>query len=442
MKFLLPKFFDLFLAVRHLRFARRRAVQTFTALAGVVGIACGVAVLIFAQALAHGFRDELQTKILRGTAHLTIQRVDGAAFDEREVRDLKARVRGVAGVTEVSATSYTGALLSGRDASSYAIVRGVERDAPRRMSEIKETVVAGSFELLSQSYVPQSKDDLKDSISSAAKDSAASSTASDDVSRAVVTAVLIGDELARRVGLKVGDEAELITSDAASTVDLFASKPRVLRVRVAGIFRTGLSDYDATWIYAPVEIIGRPAIVSVETTDIYDTSNAVVRVRRLLGEKFTVIDWRETNQALFAALTLERRVVSLIIALVMFVAALNITTTLMLGVVERRAEIAVLRVLGARGRNILQIFLLEGLLIGSIGAGAGVVFGVGACIVANRFELIKLPADVYSLSFVPLHLRAWDVLLAAGLALALALLATVYPVRAALRVKPSEILRG
>lgn len=396
----------------------------------MIGIACGVAVLIFAQALARGFREELQSKILRGTAHLTIQKADGAAFDERELRDLKARVRDVAGVVEVSATSYTGALLSGRDGSSYAVVRGVERDAPRRATEIEQTIVAGSFEPLMRSYVLASKDTTKDLLSS------------NDTSRDESAAILIGDELARRVGIKVGDGAELITTDVTNALDLLALKPRVRRVRVVGMFRTGLSEYDATWIYAPLEIIGGASIVSVETTDIYDTSNTVARVRQVLGEKFTVTDWREANRPLFAALTLERRVVTLIIALIMFVAALNITTTLMLGVVERRAEIAILRVLGARGRNILKIFLLEGLLIGAIGACVGVVFGVGACIVANRFELIKLPADVYSLSFVPLHLRAWDVAFAAGLALVLALLATAYPVRAALRVKPAEILRG
>jgi lipoprotein-releasing system permease protein len=443
----------MFLALRHLRFARRSSARAFTALAGLAGVACGVAALIFAQALARGVRDELQDKILRGTAHITVQRADGAKFDERETRDLKVRLSQLSDVLEVSATEYAGALLQGRSAAGYCLLRGVDASAPRKRLEIQKTIIAGASDELF-------------------KPSANAPSPNDE------TPILIGAELAAHTGLtRAGDTGEIVSLDDlnasfnvlssdvssanASGFDVSSSNnsrssvsslseqrfdsstlmPNVRRVRVVGVFRTGLADYDASWIYAAQDALGKPTALSVETRDIERAPQIADEIRVQLGQNYAVTDWRAANASLFAALSLERRVVTIIVALIMFIAALNITTTLMLAVVERRAEIAVLRVLGARAANILRIFLFEGLIIGIIGALAGALVGVGACLIANRFQLIRLPPEVYSLAFAPLHLRASDVAFAAGLALVFALLATLYPLRAALRVKPLEILR-
>ncbi len=164
-------------------------------------------------------------------------------------------------------------------------------------------------------------------------------------------------------------------------------------------------------------------------------------MREALGPTWAAVDWREANRPLFEALALERRTVALIIMLITVVAALNITTTLALVVVERRADIAVLSTVGARAPSVTLLFMIEGAVIGAVGALAGVALGLAACWAAERFQLVRLPPDVYSLSAVPLHPHAADVLAAALAAFAVSLLATLYPAWQAARVRPAEVLR-
>ncbi|MBA3247443.1 MAG: ABC transporter permease, partial [Pyrinomonadaceae bacterium] len=204
-----------------------------------------------------------------------------------------------------------------------------------------------------------------------------------------------------------------------------------------------------SWLYvalpAAANIAGLPAgsapVISVETRDIYQTSEVAARVRQVLGNEFTIVDWQEANRPLFAALALERRVVALIIALVMLVAALNITTTLVLVVVERRAEIAILGALGARPLSIMLIFMLEGAIIGAIGSILGLALGLTACFIGDRYALVRLPAEVYALESIPFHPRLSETLLAALVAFLICLVATIYPARSAARTRPVEALR-
>ncbi|HEX8719126.1 MAG TPA: FtsX-like permease family protein, partial [Pyrinomonadaceae bacterium] len=206
---------------------------------------------------------------------------------------------------------------------------------------------------------------------------------------------------------------------------------------------------DAAWAYVSLEDAARVAggrlktgVVSVEVADVYAAGEAAARVRGALGgEGWTTVDWREANRPLFEALALERRTVALIIMLITVVAALNITTTLALVVVERRADIAVLATLGARAPSVTLVFVFEGAIVGAAGALAGVVAGLAACVAVDRFGLVRLPADVYALSAVPLRPHAWDVAAAALAAFAVSLLATVYPAWQAARVRPAEVLR-
>ncbi|HEX8476277.1 MAG TPA: ABC transporter permease [Pyrinomonadaceae bacterium] len=423
--------YEFFLALRYLRVGRgRRGAAQVTALAALVGIACGVAALVLALALANGFRDELQDKILRGTAHLTVMREDGQA--SADWRATLTKLRGVEGVADAAATTYTGALLSGADGAAYAVVRGVDAESARTLSEIRRTLVDGTVESLFRETTP--------------------TTAGEQATSEVVVEIVVGAELAERTGLRrVGDEGWMVSvvgtaSEKPSEGMAFA--PHASRVRVAGVFRSGLYDYDASWVYVSLATAGRvggtPArasVISVEVTDIYDVERVAGRVRATLGEDWTTVDWREANRPLFAALALERRTVAVIIGLIMLVASLNITATLVLVVVERRADIAILSALGARPRNITVIFMLEGAIIGALGALAGVALGLAACLVANHFELVKLPADVYSLSAITLRPVARDVALTALAAFVISLLATLYPARIAARLRPATVLR-
>jgi lipoprotein-releasing system permease protein len=227
--------------------------------------------------------------------------------------------------------------------------------------------------------------------------------------------------------------------------------PRARRVRVAGIFRSGLYEYDSSWVYLALadameleggaRASGGASLISIETADIYRTAETAARIAELFGAGFKTVDWQEANAPLFAALQLERRTVALIIALIMFVAALNITTTLALVVVERRADIAILSAMGARARSVMFVFICEGAIIGATGAGLGVALGLAACFLGDHYKLVSLPADVYSLSAIPFHPRARDVVLAALSAFVVSLLATIYPARAAAQLRPAEALR-
>ena len=384
-----------------------------TSLIAVVGITVGVAALIVALALANGFRDEMRDKILRGTAHLTVMRSDGEPISDYQ--EIAARVAAVPGVVSATGTSYDGAVIVGKRGSAYAVLRGVDVDSAQATTEISRTLVAGSvehvFEVSSTSDLPP---------------------------------VVLGSELAARTGLTPGDITDVISAHAG----ISSANGNRRRVRVAGIFRSGLFEYDSTWIYLPLEAASAvsseahtAAVIGVQVDNINDVKTITARVKQLLGSSYTSVDWQEANRPLFTALALERRIGVVIIGLIIFIAALNITTTLILVVVERRRDIAILNTMGATTSSIMSIFVFEGAIVGLIGAAGGVLLGAVAVLVANRFQLISLPADVYSISNVPLSLNVRDLVLAALVAFALSVLATVYPARAAARIRPAEMLR-
>ena len=426
--------FELFLALRYLRMRRGRRVVKWTAGAALVGIACGVAALVVALALANGFRDELRDKILSGTAHVTVTREGGASVEQ--TRAVVARVRAVEGVTDAAPTTYEGVLLSGPEGAAYAVLRGVDAGSRRAREVVRRTLVAGAVEPLFEG--------ARVGGAGAAEDGRG---VADEASEAPVQ-IVVGEELAARTGLgRVGAEGWAVTGERAQGGLGF--EPRATRVRVAGVFRAGLYDYDAAWAYVSLDDAARvageglkSAVLSVEVADVYAAGETAARVRRELGGAgWATVDWREANRPLFAALELERRTVALIIMLIMLLAALNITTALALVVVERRADIAVLGALGAGARSVTTIFMIEGAALGLAGALAGVALGLSACAAANHFGLVRLPPDVYSISAVTLRPHAADVVWPALAAYAVSLLATVYPALQAARVRPAEALR-
>lgn len=426
-----------------------------TALAAILGVAFGVAALVVALALANGFRDEMRDKILSGTAHLTLMRRDGQPMTD--FRSLVARARNAPGVREAAATTYGGALLSGPNSSAYAVLRGVESGSDWTTREIRRTLIEGTLDPLLNGPSPSNgssqingpaERERQSSSSGAPSPRAPAVTSFDEVpSEAALPSVVIGSELAERTGLRAGDLGQLVSGEG--TLTPLGLAPRYRRVRVAGIFRTGLYEYDATWVYISLadasSFAGWPTsgatAISLQVSDIYESARIAAGVRAALGEAYTTIDWQEANRPLFAALALERRMGLFIITLIILVASLNITTTLVLVVVERRADIAILSAMGARDLSIMSVFMIEGAAIGAIGAASGISLGLLACLLGNHYRLVSLPADVYSISNVPFHAHARDVALAALVALILSLLATLYPARAAARMRPAEALR-
>jgi len=362
-------------------------------MAAVLGICMGVAALIVAFALSNGFRDEMRDKILQGTAHMSVLRADGRPIDD--YAELARRLREVDGVVSASATTYDGALARGSKGSGYAVLRGIENDsqASRWLSE-------GSFAPLF--------------------------AASDQIPNAV-----IGTDLAARLGVSVGDVFQLLPANDTAT----------RRLRVAGTFRSGLFEYDSTWIYVAFDNNHAASVMSVQVSDADNVKQVAANVSKVLGNSYTIIDWQQANQPLFSALALERRMGLFIIGLIIAIATLNITTMLILVVVERRRDIAILSALGATHAGVMLVFIIEGAVVGAIGAISGVVLGVALCLIGNHYKLVSLPADVYSISNVPLTPRPAEMFFAALVAFGLSVLATIYPARAASRLRPVEALR-
>ena len=394
--------YEVFLAFRYLRSRRKRRLARATSVAAVLGICMGVAALIVAFALSNGFRDEMKSKILEGTAHMSVVRVDGRAMENHA--ELAQRLREVSGVVSASATTYDGALARGSKGSGYAVLRGVENVGPasRWLNE-------GTFEpLFAAGELPNA---------------------------------IVGIDLAARLGVSVGDVFQVLpASEQAGTA------PR--RLRVAGTFRSGLFEYDSTWIYVAFDTASMLAgdnhaasVMSVQVADADNVKQVAANVAKVLGNGYTIVDWQQANQPLFSALALERRMGLFIIGLIIAIATFNITTMLILVVVERRRDIAILSALGATRAGVMLVFIVEGAVVGAIGALAGVALGFVLCLIGNHFKVVSLPADVYSISNVPLTPRATEMLFAALVAFLLSVLATIYPAHAASRLRPVEALR-
>lgn len=374
--------FELKLAYKYFR-ARRKSLARFTSVVAIIGIGAGVASLIVAQALARGFADEMRDKILANTAHISVFLKDGSKIDNHP--EISETVKNIENVREVLPTAYENSLIIGETETSYAILKVNDR------SNLKGSRIA------------------------------------------------VGARLAEKLNLKIGGEAEIVTLENQTPS----------RVRIAETFETGLYDYDSVWIYVSPEKFAQlhgqpqftPSILNVSVRDIYASGETAAKIRRQLGENFKVVDWQEANRPLFAALSLERKVAFAVIGLIIFIAALNITTTLALLVGERRLDIAILRTCGATTRSLITIFLVEGLFLGFIGIFAGVVLGLAGCFFGNYFKIISIPAEVYSLNYIPLRPEISSILPIILTTFFLCLTACLYPALKASRIKPLENLR-
>jgi lipoprotein-releasing system permease protein len=390
--------FELNLAVKYFR-AKKKSLARFTSFAAVAGIAAGVASLIFAQALSRGFSDEMRDKILANSAHVSVY--SNAETEIENWREISESLKNNENITRITPTAFGSAILMSANSTNYAVLRA-EGSANENVGEKNGEI--WNFELRT---------------------------------------VSIGAELAAKSGLKAGDIADIITIKTDDST-------KQTTVRVEGVFRTGIYEYDSTQIIVSPKDFARfhdkrdfaPTHLNVSVKNIYESDAIAAQVRETLGENFRVIDWQEANRPLFAALSLERKVALAIISLIIFIAALNITTTLALLVNERRFDIAILRTCGARSRSLIMIFLLEGLFLAFIGIFSGVVLGLLACFLGNRFKLISLPAEVYSLSYIPLRPDFTNVSIIVFIAFILSLIATAYPAIRASRIKPMENLRN
>lgn len=396
--------YEVFLAFRYLRSRNKRKLARATSIAAILGVCMGVAALIVALALSNGFRSEMREKILQGTAHLSVLRSDGGPIENHS--ELATRLRQIEGVLSASATTYDGTLAYGSKQSGYAVIRGVENESGQA-AQAQRWLVEGSFAPLFES--------------------------SDTPS------VVVGSEFASRIGVSVGNTFSI------AAIGIQGVRPML---RVAGIFRSGLFEYDSTWIYVDFKTANAltdadhtASVMTVQVQDADDVKQVAANVSKTLGNAYTIVDWQQANQPLFAALALERRMGLFIIGLIIAIGTLNITTMLILVVAERRRDIAILNALGATRLGVMLLFVIEGAVVGAVGAITGVLLGIAACFMGNYCKLVSLPADVYSISNVPLINKPAEMFLAALIAFLLSVLATIYPAWTASHMRPVEALR-
>lgn len=414
--------FEFFIALRYLRAKRRQAAVSVITGVAIAGIAVGVAALIIALALATGFREEVQDKILGGTAHLNLLKPDNSGIEN--YRALTEKLRQVPGVKAAAATMYNQVLLSANERQEPAVLKGVDLDATdKTANEIFATTIEGS---------PQ---DLLPAPASNTENAAPN-----------LDGIILGKELARAMNLKRGD-----------TVNVYAAKTRLTPVgttpitaqfKVVGISASGLFEYDARWGYVSLAAAQRlngegdvAGVLQLKVNDLYAVNEIAGRVLAAAGAGFMTQSWQELNRSLFAAFKLQQIVIVVFFSLLIAIAALNIITTLTMAVIEKQGDIAILRAQGATQNSISKIFVLQGVMIGVIGAALGVILGVGLSWIANAYKLVSVPAEIYSISHITLKIRWWPCLLISVLAVVISFLATLYPARAAARVQPVEALR-
>ncbi len=418
--------FELFVALRYLKAKRRQAAISVITVISVLGVMAGVCALVIALAINNGFREELESRLLGATANINLLRSanDGIAPYE----ELADRLSKLPQVQAAAPALYEEVLASSRSRAQGVVLKGVEPEREVLVADLLRHITEGSIEGLSAG--------LKPGATSAGETPALQAT----------DPIVIGRELAKSLGVYVGDTI-LITSPQGTLTPL-EIVPKFHHFRVVGVFDSGFYDFDATWAFTNLDAAQRlfdlrnvASVIEFKIADIYQAQSVAETIRKAAGPGFETNTWMEQNHSLFSALRLERLVTILTIGLIVLVAALNIFITLAMMVMEKNRDIAVLRSMGARERQVWAIFTLHGLAIGAVGTLLGLALGYGASWVGDRYQLFHLQADVYSLAYVPFHARSWDGVWIALAALAISFLATTYPARAAAKLKPVEILR-
>jgi len=402
--------FELFVARRYLTARRKQAFISVITLISVVGIAIGVAALVIAIALITGFQGDVQDKILGATSHVMVSDLGGNGLEGYE--DMAAKIRAVPGVEAVSPVVYSTVLITGIGESSGALVKGLDFERERAGSPWLQNLEAGR--------IPGS---------GGARDG-----------------LILGRELALRIGAQVGDTVQIVT--ASSTLSPMGLLPRRKTFEVTGLFNTGLYEFDSSTALVAIGVAqklfgleGRASYIQVKLADIFAAPAIGERIKAVLPPVVYITTWMELNKSLFSALKLEKNIMFLTITLIVIVAALNIIATLILMVMEKTRDIGILMAIGATPRMINRIFFFQGALIGVIGTALGVFLGLGWCALANAFELIKIPVDIYQISYVPFRMRPFDLALIVGITLLISFVSTLFPARRAANVDPVVALK-
>ena len=438
--------FELFIATRYLRAKRRQAFIGIITGISVAGVAAGVASLIVALAINNGFRQDLQQRLLGSRAHVSLLRVQGDGI--QDWRPLLDKLSRQPHVVAVSPAIYEQVLISRGPRARGAVLKGMLPQYERKVSDLLKAVTLGSAAALEEGSAhvePGLRPGLNGSQNSPHTQSP------DDLAGvqqrvAAMPPIILGKDMAEQIGASVGSVV-LVTSPQGELTP-FGMVPKYLRFKVVGIFNSGFFDYDSSWAFTRLSdaqrLFGLGDLISViefKLDDIYTANDVARQLEQAAGHGFMANSWMDENKALFRALRLERVVTFITIGLIVFVAALNILISLTMMVMEKTKDIAVLMSLGTKKAQIRRIFIAQGMLIGLIGTGVGLVLGYLISWAGAHYHFISLSAEVYSIDYVPFVPRLMDGVIVTLVSIGISLVATIYPSWSAARILPAEALR-
>jgi lipoprotein-releasing system permease protein len=399
--------FELHIALRYLVAKRKQAFISVISFISTLGVTVGVMALVIALALMTGLQTEVRDRLLGSNPHVYVWKQGGIADYRADV----AALQQVPHVVGAAPATLDQALIYGRDLSVPVQIKGIDPEIEQRVTDVRAAIRSGSLDNL------------------AAADGHAG--------------ILLGKDLAVKLGASVGETVNVITPDLTPGGVMF--RPRTLRV--AGTFELGLYEFDSTYGYVTLDvakrIFGKADVdfIQLRVDDIWAAPAIAAGIDELDGGAYLTEDWADMNRSLFSALSLERTAIALTIGLIVMVAALNIVASLVLLVMEKHRDIAILKTMGASARSVTVIFMLQGVIIGAIGTLVGAAAGAVVATVADRYELIPMAQDVYMVPHVPFAVRPSDLVMVVGVAMLICFSATIYPSRQAARLDPAQALR-
>ena len=403
--------FELQIALRYLLAKRRQVFISVITLVSTLGVTVGVMALVIALAIMTGLQQELQDRILGAMAHINVWRTPGIDDYRAEVN----RLTGVPGIVAAAPAIYGKALVSTDRSDMFITIKGIDPELEALVTEVAGAMTGGSLDDL----VTRSEEDLP--------------------------GIVIGHEVAGAIGAFVGDTVTLITPQGSLTP--FGMAPRMLKLRVVGTFRLGLLEFDSAYGFVSIplaqRLTGKSSVDHLEArvTDIYRAPELADQIPVQLGSEYLASDWTDLNRTLYSALYLEKIAMGLGIGLIVGVAALNIVASLILLVMEKTRDIAILKTMGASASSVMLIFLVQGVVIGTVGTIVGAALGAGIAHLLDTYRVISIPGDVYQVSYLPFRILPWDLFAIVVGGFVICFFATLYPSRQAARLDPAQALR-
>jgi lipoprotein-releasing system permease protein len=403
--------FELHIALRYLLAKRKQAFISVISLISTLGVTVGVMALVIALALMTGLQQEVRDRILGSNPHVFVWKQGGIDDYQEESRALRSVPRVVGAAPAI----LDKALITAETGEAFVTLKGIDPQLEPSVTDIASALRSGSLAAVSE---------------------APPGTAG---------TVLLGSDLADRLGVGIGDQVSVLT--AQGTLSPVGILPRRQRLQVGGIFSLGLYEFDSTYGFVSLDNAKRlfdragVELIQLRVDDMWAAPEVAASVPERLGPAYLTQDWEDMNRSLFSALWIEKIAISLTIGLIVMVAALNIVASLILLVMEKHRDIAILKTMGAGARSLTTVFMLQGTIIGILGTTVGATAGYLLSFAANRYKWIQIPMDVYQVSYVPFIVQPTDIALVIVAAIAVCFFATIYPARQAARLDPVQALR-